>query len=54
MMYFFPNTSAESCFENNIEYKTISYNSNELSVDWTFREFQNQTIIFSRKVESSR
>ena len=23
----------------------------ELSVDWTPREFQNQTILFSRKIE---
>ena len=29
------------------------YNSTELSVDWTSREFQNQTILFSRKIKSS-
>ena len=29
------------------------YNSTELSIDWTSREFQNQTILFLRKVKSS-
>ena len=29
------------------------YNSTELSLDWTSREFQNQTILFLRKIKSS-
>ena len=29
------------------------YNSTELSVDWTSREFQNQAISFSRKITYS-
>ena len=39
--------------KKNFEYESILYNSNKLSFDWTFREFQNQTILFSRKVKSS-
>ena len=27
--------------KKNFEYENILYNSTELSVDWTFREFQN-------------
>ena len=37
----------------NLEYKSILYNSNELLVDWTSKGFQNQTILFSRKIKSS-
>ena len=35
--------------KKNLKYKRILYNSTELSVDWTSREFQNQSIVFSRK-----
>ena len=30
--------------KKNLKYDSILYNSTELSVDWTSREFQNQTI----------
>ena len=42
--------------KKNLEYESILYNSTELSVDLTSREFQNQTILFmlfSRKIKSS-
>ena len=39
--------------KNNLEYESILYNSNEISVYWTSREFQNQTILFSRMIKSS-
>ena len=39
--------------EKNLEYESILHNSNELSFGWTSREFQNQTILFSRKIKSS-
>ena len=39
--------------KKNLKYECILYNSTGLSVDWTFREFQNQTILFSRKIKSS-
>ena len=29
------------------------YNSTELLVDWTSREFQNETTLSSRKIKSS-
>ena len=53
-MHSFPKTDAESCLERNLEYESILYNSTKLSVDWTSREFQNQTMLCSRKIESSR
>ena len=43
-MHSFPKTSAESCKKENLEYDSILYNSTELSVDWTAREFQKKTI----------
>ena len=39
--------------KSTFEYDSILYNSTELSVDWTSREFPNQTILFSRKIKSS-
>ena len=48
----FPKTGAKRCLKKNLEYESILYNSTELSVDWTSREFQNQTILFSRKIKS--
>ena len=51
-MYSFPKTGVESC-KKKLEYESILYNSTELSVDWTSRELQNQTILFSRKIKSS-
>ena len=39
--------------KKNLEYESTLYNSTQLSVDWTSREFQNQTILFSRKIKSS-
>ena len=39
--------------KKNLEYDSILYDSTELSVDWASREFQNQTILFSRKGKSS-
>ena len=35
--------------KKNLKYKSILYNSTELIVDWTSREFQNQSVVFSRK-----
>ena len=29
------------------------YNSTELLVDWTSKEFQNQTLLFSEKIKST-
>ena len=52
-MRSFPKTGAETCLKKNLEYESILYNSTELSVDWTSREFQNQTILFSRKIKFS-
>ena len=37
----------------NLEYESILYNSTELSIDWTSREFQNQTVLFLNKFKSS-
>ena len=37
--------------KKNLEYESILYNSTELLVDWTSREFLNQTILFSRKIK---
>ena len=51
-MCSFPKTGAESC-KKKLEYESILYNSTEVSVDWTTREFQNQTILFSRKIKPS-
>ena len=51
-MYSFPKTGVESC-KKKLEYESILYNSTEVSVDWTTREFQNQTILFSRKIKPS-
>ena len=39
--------------KKNYEYKNILYYATELTVDWTSREFQNQTLLFSRKIKSS-
>ena len=39
--------------KKNQEYESILYNSTELSTDWTSKEFQNQIILFSRKIKSS-
>ena len=39
--------------KKNLKYKSILYNSTELSVDWTSREFQNQSIVFSRKIKAT-
>ena len=48
-----PKAGAESWKKKNLEYESIFYNSTELSVDWTSREFQIHTILFSRKIKSS-
>ena len=53
IMHFFPNTGPKKCLKGNLEYKTILYNSTELSTGWTSREFQSQTTLFSRKIRSS-
>ena len=42
-----------SCLKKNLEFESILHNSTELSVDWTFREFQNQTILFLEKIKFS-
>ena len=44
---------AENFLKKNFEYESILYTSTELSVDWTSRDFQNQTILLSRKIKSS-
>ena len=36
-----------------IEYQSILYNSRERPVDWTSREFQDHTILFSSKIKTS-
>ena len=51
-MHSFPKTGSESCWKKNPKYDSNLYNSTELSVDWTSREFQNQAILFSRKMKS--
>ena len=48
-----PKTDAEGCWKRNLEDESILYNSTELSVDWTTRDFQNQNILFSRKMKFS-
>ena len=45
----FLKTDAESCLRKNLAYKSILYNSIELSGDWTSTEFQNQTTLFQKK-----
>ena len=50
-MHSFPKTVAESCLKRNLEFENTLYNSTELSVDWAYREFQNETILFSRKIK---
>ena len=52
-MHSFSTTGAESSKKKNLEYESILYNYAELSVDWTSREVQNQTILFSGKIHSS-
>ena len=52
IMHSFPKTGAESCWKRKLKYENILYNSSEQPVDWTCREFQNQTILFSRKIKS--
>ena len=52
-MHSFAKTGAESCSPKNLQYDSILHNSTELSVDWASREFQNQTVLFSRKIKSS-
>ena len=50
------NMNSRKLLKKNLEYESILYNSTELSVDLTSREFQNQTILFmlfSRKIKSS-
>ena len=49
--FFFPKVVRKG--KKNLEYESILYNSTELLDDWTFREFQSQTILFSRKIKSS-
>ena len=39
--------------KKNLKYKNILYNSTGLSADWTSREFQNQSIVFSRKIKAT-
>ena len=48
----FPKTGAEICLKRNLEYENILHNSNELLVDWTSTKFQNQIVLFSRKIKS--
>ena len=51
IMNSLPKTDAESYLKRNLEYESILCNSTELSVHWTCREFQNQTILFLRKIK---
>ena len=51
-MRSFPKTGAEGLSKKNL-FKGILYNSNELLVEWTLREFQNQTILFAREIKPS-
>ena len=53
VMHSLPKTDAESYLKMNLEYESILCNSTELSVHWKSREFQSQTILFSRKIKSS-
>ena len=43
----FSKNDAEGCEKKELKYEIMLYNSTELSVDWTSRWFQNQTISFS-------
>ena len=52
IMHSFPKTGAEGCYKKNLKYESIWYNSTKLLVDWTSREFQNQTMLFSIKTKS--
>ena len=52
-MHSFPIAGTERCKKKNLEHESILYNSTKLSIDWTSREFQNQEIVFSRKIKSS-
>ena len=45
------NKKLKKLLKKNLEYESILYNSTELLVDWTSREFLNQTILFSRKIK---
>ena len=53
IMHSFPIAGTERCKKKNLEHESILYNSTKLSIDWTSREFQNQEIVFSRKIKSS-
>ena len=53
IMRSFPKTGAESCYKRKLEYESILHNSTERLVGKTCREFENQSIIFSRKINSS-
>ena len=53
---FFSQNWCRKLLKKNVEYESILYNSTELSVDWTSRGSQNQTILFillSRKIKFS-
>ena len=50
---FFSKNWCRKLLKKNFEYESILYNSTELSLDWTSRELQNQTILFSKKIKSS-
>ena len=52
-MHSFPKTGAGSCQKRKIEYLSALYNPREQPVDWTSREFQHHTILFSRNIKSS-
>ena len=51
-MHSFPKAGAKSCEKGNLVDEGILYNSTELSVDCTFRYFQNQTMLFPIKMET--
>ena len=51
-MRSFSKTGAEGLSKKNL-FKGILYNSTELLVEWTLREFQNQTILFAREIKPS-
>ena len=48
-MHSFPKTGDTK----KLKYVSVLYNSNELSADWITKEFQNPTILLSRKIKSS-
>ena len=46
----FPKNWCRKLLKKRLECESILHNSTELSVDWTSRELQNQTILFQKRL----